>query len=571
MPVNHDTQEMEDELNELVQYFKGDREELPQITNPDEFIKKFTNYREKLLEDETRKIQQLMIDCGYPNRNAAPAFCNVWQAMINQCDHALTVEEKQLLNWDTSKNSKGSYRFIPKEDTVRRWLNKSRTPESRLMLYQIAFVLELRAYLPKDNIEDNLNQYPQTVNYLFNKIYGQRYVSKTVDELIFLYCLVKEPQKKDLENNKNPNLAKHRYVTALKMIARYHQLVSDNYEKNSRPISTTEPAPEASDSETIFVMNTGFEMQQDAFLNYLKIISPILDDQCSSVVTQINKNIDVFKEEESIRKFVSQYGNDQLSALTAFEPTQTKYQKAGHNLGKYILVSSTLKKNLNFLMRRMQLCIEIKDRASINQSSLKKIKDKCQDNGINNLVFQYLLNFQIADLKYNYKGVNGTFNYLIDEIFLPQEVIYPTKSELFYKKGHNAVYEQLRKALIISHFFSFWFQNPTAEFEDYEREINTILISHFYNPLYSKSFFDSFFTLCSKFQNPIKHYYQLCNEIIILYKSFQEAFLSALKATDPDLLEKYSSLSSKKLVYDLESEIDLNPCDFIQVQKEIIR
>ena len=46
------------------------------------------------------------------------------------------------------------------------------------------------------------------MNFLFNKVYNQRYVTRTADELIFVFCL---------KNGKN-------YLTAMQMLAKYRRI-----------------------------------------------------------------------------------------------------------------------------------------------------------------------------------------------------------------------------------------------------------------------------------------------------------------------------------------------------------
>ena len=83
-------------------------------------------------------------------------------------------------------------------------------------------------------------------------------------------------------------------------------------------------------------------------------------------------------------------------------------------------------------------------------------------------------------------------------------------------------------------------------------------------PLYSKNLFDSFFILCSKFNDPLLHYYNICMEIVDYYKTFQEEFLK-IKYSDLNTFQ----LNSKALIYS-EDKYDLDPCDKPSVQKAII-
>ena len=540
MQNSPDTVEMMNDINKIASYFQGEKEELPQIDAPEEFIRQFTAYRIKLQNDETRKMQQLLINCGYPEKNTAHFFYEAWCRMIEHCSKSLTDKEKEYLNWIDSENTKGSYQFIPSENTIRKWLNKSRTPENRLTIYQVAFVLNLTAYLPEDHIESDSNLYLTSVNYLFNKIFGQRYVSKNPDELIFLYCLINDRQ------------SDNRYLNALKMIALFRERsTNERYNHNS--------LTEQDSSSTNMVMDNGFGMPASMFIQYLLTISSSLEDLQSFIVRQIEKNINVFSGQKNIDAYLRKYRNHGLESFNLFDMAKEQYQYSPKNFANYVIISSELKKNLNYLSRRMELCLAIQ-----SASSFKEIRQRCLQNGISLSIFNYLSSYETFDYLYNCQGTDETIRFFISQIMVSQDAVYPTKFNLFYKKGHNVVYEQLRRSLIISHFFSFWFINPTADFEEYKLEINSILIKNYYMPLYSKNLFDSFFILCSKFNDPLLHYYNICMEIVDYYKTFQEEFLK-IKYSDLNTFQ----LNSKALIYS-EDKYDLDPCDKPSVQKAII-
>ena len=183
----------------------NDEDSIPYIAdNIEAFLSKYIEFCQKIVIGRREKIRQIMNNQSIPYKNCQNTIVEKIQQMMDECRRELSDEEKFVLKWNKKPNSSDSFSSVPKKDAVKKWLSDTgaRNP-NRMYLYKIAFALGLQAYYPSEISDDRSDDYKTSVNYLFNKIYNQRYCTRTYYELIFIFCL---------KNGKS-------YLTAMKMIA----------------------------------------------------------------------------------------------------------------------------------------------------------------------------------------------------------------------------------------------------------------------------------------------------------------------------------------------------------------
>lgn len=552
---------------------------LPQISNDiDEnfcrtFLQKYISFCQGITSERRDKLKQILVSKGYNITSCDNIIYSRIKSMIDECDEQLSPEDKKILEWNTDY-----YSSVPDEkgETIKKWLSETgyRNP-SRLYLYKIAFALELAAYFPHEINEDD-NRYKTSMNFLFNKVYNQRYVTRTADELIFVFCLKK---------GKN-------YLTAMQMLAKYRRICKDIDFSDEVNFQTKS-------NDTILFLKNNItknedEFNEDEFIDDLIRLTPLLEDKYSSVFKLMEKFIEFFSVDSKIITFEEKHKDrDNLCSMD-----RKRGGKKYLNLGAKILISETLKKNLLFLNNRMIISSAFNRNLTPDQNEYlrrtfsefdlsenlyKIIKDSARSS-ISAVIGKYSQDYLSAILDDLIITINDVYNFGIVHRKMKKDGGYkynPTKNPNI---SHNLIYRNMRNALITAHFFCYWSDiSSQLSAEDYLKEINQILTNNYYLPMYSKNNFDCFFILCTKLYqsnkiNPIDVYYKLFDYIYNIFNNYNELFLN-----NPEF-KNYNDLSTYELLVQPENidadilsykDMNIKKClhkiDDPAIQKEILK
>lgn len=541
MIPRYDTVSLQDEISKILDKYKPEDTPLPDIESGN-FLEVLHEYNEKISSDCRMKMNILMVISGYAEKNISSKLYELIENMIKECDKCLTPEEKKYLEWESECNSKpnpNSYSFIPKPDTIDKWLNSKRIP-NRLSLYKIAFALNLPLYLydAVKNMNTQSKEYISSVNYLFNKVYNQRYSSKEADELIFVYQLI----------NSVHNKCQNSYLQAMKMLASYNKK-SMLCKKNNFFYD---------DKSTILIIDRGIKMLPESFVDFLSQLSPILNIRHSAVNKKIESIVQKFTSGERTRQFLEKYYDSNSTLICGTFYNGDTVGDSVRNMADYVLISSILKRNVEFLNRRLALCSVIHSN-SYNSRRISYVKGVFLQYGISDNIFEYLSNFKIPYAK-------DIIMFIIKEIMLTEKEIYGIFEE--DKKNPTAqTYEKIRNILIITHFLDYWSGlDYDPEYEDYKLSIDNILMKFGYMPMYTKNLFDSFFMLCAQLKNPVISYYNIIDEIVMNYWGFQNSFLESV---DEDIRDNYNPLSANTPIMKYHEMADC--IDDTSIQKELLK
>lgn len=591
------------------------------------FLKKYISFCQGITSERRDKIKQILINKKIDSSNCQHTIYLKIKSMIDKCDEQLSQEDKDILKWKTkeaddnisfsikesvneqpeNKNiskqktkikEADDYSSVPNEETIKKWLAETdfRNP-NRLYLYKIAFALGLAAYFPHEINEDD-DKYKTSMNFLFNKVYNQRYVTRTADELIFVFCL---------KNGKN-------YLTAMQMLAKYKRICKDmdfsdkvNLQKKS--------------NDTILFLKNNITKNEDEFIDDLIRLTPLLEDKYSSVFKTMEKFIQYFSDTNKYKlRNLNPLAENLCSGsikdkINNISKNSSYAAKTYMNLGSNLLISEILKKNLLFLNNRMMISSAFNRQLTPDQN-----KSLCQiflNYGLSEDLYQTVKDSSKSSIsavigKYSQDYISSILSDLIitmNDVYNSDiihrkpinnnEYVYnPTKrgkkkndsenahksTNRTYSISHNLIYRNMRSALITAHFFCYWSDiSSELSAEDYIDEINQILTNNYYLPMYSKNSFDCFFILCtrlyqSKNINPIDVYYKFFDYIYSIYHNYNEFFLSSQE------FENYNSLSSYELLVEPEdTDADilsykdknikkcLHKIDDPAVQKEILK
>lgn len=542
-----------------------DENSIPYIAdNIEVFLSKYIEFCRKIAMGRREKIKQIMSSQGILPGNCQNTIVEKIQQMMNECGCNLSDEEKSIIKWNENPNSSDVFSSVPKKDAVKKWLSDTgaRNP-NRMYLYKIAFALGLRAYYPNEIETDTSDEYKTSVNYLFNKIYNQRYCTRTYYELIFIFCL---------KNGKD-------YLTAMKMIAQYLKAPkTDGIQLNGN------------ENNTLYIVQQSSTVDESEFVSFLVRITPLLNDKYSSVFSQLEETIEYFAGEDVMQEFEDKYSisthmNDMLTAYDENKYMDSEY-KNYMNLGEKVLISETVKKRLMFFDNRMKISSALFD-YTINPDNEDSLLSELKKLGISESLYRHIKNTASESITAKF-GTDSQqyFSDIIGDIIMTANNIYnpdiinrtdngdgtyswQTKEKNIYL-SHEQIYKKLRSALITAHFFYYW-SDPDSElsYDGYIREIDQLLIDSFYQPMYIKNSFDCFFMLCAKTVEPIDSYYSVFNQIFYIYDDFQKEF------TSPDIAEEFDEYSkytlSEKAVLDDIVELDLlHPIDQKDIQEKII-
>ncbi len=506
-------------------------------TNADgkEFLKKYIEYCRQIEIDRLVKIRGMLESLGFDARNCAQAIAQRIKEMTEACHTDLSDDEKAILCHDS--NTKG-YDAVPNYETVRKWLSKSgaRNP-SRWSLYQIAFALGLRACFPKDIDDPTIENYKGTVNYLFNKVYNQRFVTRTAHELIFIFCLL---------HGKS-------YTDALKMYCQYKKGYEERISEGQDTFVVLE------NNSTLFFVSKGINNDEQGFVEDLIVLSPLLEDAHSSVFGRLEEWRQYFEQDETTENFKN-------------------YPKGNLTVGESVFISKTLKKNLQLLDSRMRITSALYEHP-MNAEDENRLIDQFENFGISKELYQLLKGYCDYSISAEFgEGSQPFFSEIIDDVMLTAEEIFAKRIEnengvsewrmdIYRELSHNLIYRDLRKAVIVTHFFRYWSstdRDDELDYDDYVGEINEILTDLFYLPLYLKNSYDCFFMLCAKTKDPIGTYYAVFREIFHIYKQYNYGFISS----DNFPSRAYCELQASELIYDYDALI---PLDQSAVQKEMLQ
>ena len=531
-----------------------DYDTLPQISNNiDEnfcqtFLQKYISFCQSITSERRDKLKQMLVSKGYNIKSCENTIYSRIKSMIDDCDKQLSLEDKTILEWNTDY-----YSSVPDEkgETVKKWLAETdyRNP-SRLYLYKIAFALNLTAYFPNEMNEDNEN-YKTSMNFLFNKVYNQRYITRTADELIFVFCL---------KNGKN-------YLTAMKMLAKYKRICKDIDFSDEVNLQTKS-------NDTILFFQNNITKNEKEFIEDLIRLTPLLEDKYSSVFKLIEKFIEFFSGDSKIITFEEKHKDEDREKLCSMdispnvtENTDKRSGKVYLNLGAKVLISETLKRNLLFLNNRMIISSAFNRKLTPDQNEY--LQRTFSELGLSESLYQTIKD----SAKLSISAVIGKYSQdylsaILDDLIITMNDVY--NSGIIHRKikkdggyeynlvknpkgiSHNLIYRNMRNALITAHFFHYWSDmNAKQSVKDYIDEINQILTNNYYLPMYSKNNFDCFFILCTKLYpskniNPIDVYYKFFDYIYSIYHDYNEFFLSSRE------FKNYKSLSSCELLVEPE-------------------
>lgn len=531
-----------------------DYDTLPQISNNiDEnfcqtFLQKYISFCQSITSERRDKLKQMLDSKEYNIKSCENTIYSRIKSMIDDCDKQLSLEDKTILEWNTDY-----YSSVPDEkgETVKKWLAETdyRNP-SRLYLYKIAFALNLTAYFPNEMNEDNEN-YKTSMNFLFNKVYNQRYITRTADELIFVFCL---------KNGKN-------YLTAMKMLAKYKRICKDIDFSDEVNLQTKS-------NDTILFLQNNITKNEKGFIEDLIRLTPLLEDKYSSVFKLIEKFIEFFSGDSKIITFEEKHKDEDREKLCSMdispnvtENTDKRSGKVYLNLGAKVLISETLKRNLLFLNNRMIISSAFNRKLTPDQNEY--LQRTFSELGLSESLYQTIKD----SAKLSISAVIGKYSQdylsaILDDLIITMNDVY--NSGIIHRKikkdggyeynlvknpkgiSHNLIYRNMRNALITAHFFHYWSDmNAKQSVKDYIDEINQILANNYYLPMYSKNNFDCFFILCTKLYpskniNPIDVYYKFFDYIYSIYHDYNEFFLSSRE------FKNYKSLSSCELLVEPE-------------------
>ena len=587
------------------------------------FLKKYISFCKCITSERRDKIRQILTSKKFDPSNCQHTIYLKIKSMIDTCDEKLLPEDKTILHWRTKEVEETSfsdektvnehsedkniseqkikeaddYSSVPNEETIKKWLAETdfRNP-NRLYLYKIAFALELAAYFPHEINEDD-DRYKTSMNFLFNKVYNQRYVTRTADELIFVFCLKK---------GKN-------YLTAMQMLAKYRRICKDIDFSDEVNFQTKS-------NDTILFLKNNITKNEDEFIDDLIRLTPLLEDKYSSVFKTMEKFIQYFSTNKYKLRNLNPLAENLCSGsvkdkINNISKNSSYAAKTYMNLGSNLLISEILKKNLLFLNNRMMISSALNRNLTpaqneylqrtfsdldLSENLYQTVKDSaglC----INAVIEKYSQNHLSAILSDLIITIDDVYNSDIihrKPINNNEYVYNPTKrrkkkndNENVHKStnrtdsiSHNLIYRNMRSALITAHFFCYWSDiSSELSAEDYIDEINQILTNNYYLPMYSKNNFDCFFILCTKLYpskniNPIDVYYKFFDYIYSIYHNYNEFFLSSQE------FENYNSLSSCELLVEPEdTDADilsykdksikkcLHKIDDPAVQKEILK
>lgn len=561
--------------------FLNDSEKLPDIiedVNSDQFykifLKKYIEHCQQITSGRRDKIKQIMEKLNVGKSNCQKKIVSNIEAMIKLCNTKLSDKEKEFLQWGMRESSE-DYASVPNEETVKKWLADTdfRNP-SRLYIYKIAFSLGLKAFFP-DKIKDTNNEYQTSVNFLFNKIYNQRYATRSAAELIFTFCL-----------NQGLN-----YLCAMQMLAKYKIICSETIFKNEDEIKNL-----LNDDHTLALINNSISDTPDDFVNFLIFLTPVLNDKHSSVLSQIEEYIEYFSVESKIKYYEAVHPEKENLCSNDVQVSQkndnykNKYiEKSYLNLGEKVLVSTILKKSFLFLDKRMTVSSAFKSHlTSDKEHSLQEFFSK---HNLSKDLYEAMKNSAFQSVSENFgKYSQKCFSYIVNELIVTKDDVY--NPDIIHRKvlsdgkysyrikknphnvSHNMIYRSLRNALITAHFFNYWSSTTSVLSEKgYISEINEILTDRYYLPLYSRNSFDSFFILCAKLYNkninPIKGYYNIFNQIFNIYYEYNQFFLNHEKLTNE--FQNYRLLDSQDFILSQDKSELCSNIDKNNIQKEILK
>ena len=529
---------------------------LPQISDDIDdnfcktFLTKYISFCQGITSERRDKIKRILVSKGYDIANCQNTIYLKIESMIDSCDDKLSPDEKDILKWKNEKKEADDYSSVPNKETIKKWLAETdyRNP-NRLYLYKIAFALGLTAYFPYEITEDD-KKYKTSMNFLFNKVYNQRYVTRTADELIFVFCL---------KNGKD-------YLTAMRMLAKYKRICQNTDFDDKVDLQTKS-------NDTILFLKNNITKNEDEFIDILICLTPLLEDKYSSVFGLMEEFIKFFSVDYNIITFEEKHKDrDNLCSMdispNVTENINIRVGKIYLNLAAKVLISEILKKNLLFLDNRMIISSALDRKLTDDQN--KHLRQTFSDLGLSQNLHQtimYSVRSSISAIvgKYTQDYLSAILSDLIitmNDVYNSDIIHRKMKNDTDYeyhtvKKtngvSHNLIYRNMRNALITAHFFNYWSDiNSQLSAEDYIDEINQILTSNYYLPMYSKNSFDCFYILCAKLHskniNPIDVYYKFFDYIYNIYNNYNECFLCSRE------FENYKSLNSMELLVKAEDE-----------------
>ena len=514
------------------------------------FLTKYISFCQGITSERRDKIKRILVSKGYDIANCQNTIYLKIESMIDSCDDKLSPDEKDILKWKNEKKEADDYSSVPNKETIKKWLAETdyRNP-NRLYLYKIAFALGLTAYFPYEITEDD-KKYKTSMNFLFNKVYNQRYVTRTADELIFVFCL---------KNGKD-------YLTAMRMLAKYKRICQNTDFDDKVDLQTKS-------NDTILFLKNNITKNEDEFIDILICLTPLLEDKYSSVFGLMEEFIKFFSVDYNIITFEEKHKDrDNLCSMdispNVTENINIRVGKIYLNLAAKVLISEILKKNLLFLDNRMIISSALDRKLTDDQN--KHLRQTFSDLGLSPNLYQtimYSVRSSISAIvgKYTQDYLSAILSDLIitmNDVYNSDIIHRKMKNDTDYeyhtvKKtngvSHNLIYRNMRNALITAHFFNYWSDiNSQLSAEDYIDEINQILTSNYYLPMYSKNSFDCFYILCAKLHskniNPIDVYYKFFDYIYNIYNNYNECFLCSRE------FENYKSLNSMELLVKAEDE-----------------
>ncbi len=557
--------------------FLNEDESLPYIAdNIDDFLEEYISFCKRIAIGRREKIKKLMDSQNIPSKNCQKTLIEKLQQMIEDCNNGLSDDEKNVLKWNDT-DSPYDFSVIPNESVLKKWLSDSnaRIP-SRMYLYKIAFALGLKAYYPSEIEDDKSPEYLTSVNYLFNKIYNQRYCTRNYHELIFIFCL---------KNGKD-------YLTAMKMIAKYIKKVPKKSNINLKN----------DDNNTLYIIQQSSSGDENKFIEFLVHITSLLNDKYSSVFSQLEEIIEYFSDKDVIQDFEDKYCiNTGIEIRNLIDYDDEKYSelpyKSYMNLGKKVLISEIVKKRLIFFDDRMRISSALYDIAPEADND-KILADKFLELGISKALYDCLK--ETASESISAKFGKDSQQYISDilrELIITENDVYNPKIitrtdngdgtyEYSQKKNadfsHELIYRNLRTALITAHFFYYWSdtnRDIEPSYEEYLKEIDQLLTDSFYPKMYIKNSFDCFFMLCAKTLEPIDSYYGIFNKIFCIYDDYQKDFLSGDTAKEFEEYDNYTtsnrsaidtSIETNNLTPVVMSEC-IHPIDNADTQKKLLK
>ena len=538
-----DTNALSEIFNDLLNdsCFMNHANGIPRIrkdTDGQEFLKKYIEYCRKIKKDRLKKIHFMLKELGIDVTNCARDIVGKIQKMINNCESVLKDDVKEFLKND--RNTK-NYNVAPTIDAVKKWQSGSREP-GRWHLYQIAFALGLKAYLPAD-IKKNTVLNKTSVNYLFNKVYHQRFVTRTAHELIFIFCLIHgksyaEALEMYYQYNKGLPLKKPKVKGR---IFQYFYKTKNQFPRKLKEALSKKGCQKRTSTLPIF-MKKGIVNNKWGFIRDLIVLSPLLEDKYSSVFEKLKEWEQYFYKEE-IKNIFGAYHTDHLHRNPVF-------------------ISKALKTNFQILDQRMRITSALHEHP-MSPENEKKLIEECKTLGVTEEVYRILKECAPSGISAVFgKGSQPIISDLIHDVILTEENIFAIKKD---NMSHNLIYRNMRKALITAHFFRYWSdidRNNELGYEDYIGEINEILTDLCYLPLYLKNSYDCFFMLCARTTDPIETYYTVFQTIFNIYNNYNDVFRKA------NIFKECACLKDNEVIY----SSDFRPViDQDEIQKTILQ